>query len=193
MMTSVRDDPAVIALVARARDGDQAAWDEIVERFAPLVWSVCRRYRLSPADTDDVGAGVWLRLVERLDTIRDPAALPGWLATTTRHQCTNLLRTRQREVPLDDPPPDEATPASDEWLLKQEQHIALRAGFAELSNHCRELLGLLFADPPLPYATISSKLGIPVGGIGPNRQRCLEKLRNTTALAEFLSPSPEGR
>jgi RNA polymerase sigma factor (sigma-70 family) len=190
-MRGVRDDPATTALVTRARDGDQAAWDDIVERFAPLVWSLCRRYRLSAADADDVGASVWLRLVERLDTIRDPAALPGWLATTTHRECMNVLRARKRETPLDVEPAEQTGPASDEWLLKQERHIALRAGFAELPDHCRELLALVFADPPVPYAIISSTLDLPVGGIGPTRQRCLDKLRRSSALAELMTP--EGR
>ena len=88
----MRDDPAVIALVKRARDGDSRAWDQLVERYAPLVWSVCRRYRLSPADCDDVGAGVWLRLVEGLPSLREPAALPGWVATVTRRECLRFLR-----------------------------------------------------------------------------------------------------
>ena len=75
----MRDDPAVIDLVARARDGDQHAWDEIVDRYAPLVWFICKRYQLSRADVDDVGQTVWLLLVEKLGDLRQPAALPGWL------------------------------------------------------------------------------------------------------------------
>ena len=59
----MRDDPAVIALVVRASDGDQAAWNELIDRFAPLVWSICSRYRLSGQDINDVGQTVWLRLV----------------------------------------------------------------------------------------------------------------------------------
>ena len=187
-MGGVRDDPVVVALVARARAGDRPAWDEIVERYAPLVWSVCGRHRLSAADADDVGAMVWLRLVERLDSLRDAAALPGWLATTTHHECVNLLRLRDRYTDYDDDPADPG-PASDEWLLTQERHAALRAAFAELSEHCRRLLTLLFSDPPTPYGTISSTLGLPIGGIGPNRQRCLEKLRRTGPMAALL----EGR
>src|SRR5260370_40419673 len=83
----MRDDPQVTDLVTRARKGDQQAWDAIVERYAPLIWSICRRYRLSDADAEDVGQIVWLRLVDQLDNLRDPAALPGWLVTTTRREC----------------------------------------------------------------------------------------------------------
>lgn len=192
-MGSVRDDPVVVALVARARDGDQDAWHEIVERYSPLVWSVCLRHRLSTADGEDVGAVVWLRLVERLDSLRDPAALPGWLATTARNECLNLLRVRERSTDHVEDYVTDPGPPSDEWLLTQERHIALRAAFAELSDHCRQLLSLLFSDPPTPYATISDRLGLPVGGIGPGRQRCLDKLRRTGPLAALLDTSTEGR
>ena len=87
----VRDDPVVIDLVTRARHGDKRAWDVLIIRYAPLVWSICRRHRLGDADAQDVGQCGWLRLVDQLDRIRDPAALPGWLATVTRRECLRVL------------------------------------------------------------------------------------------------------
>ena len=86
------EDRSVTDLVARARNGDKQAWDGLVERYAPLVRSICRRHQLSDADADDVQQSVWLQLVSQLDKIRDPAALPGWLATTARRECGRLLR-----------------------------------------------------------------------------------------------------
>ena len=73
----MRDDSPVAALVARARHGDKQAWDAIVDRYAPLIWSICRRYRLDRADADDVGQSVWLRLVDQLALIREPGRPPG--------------------------------------------------------------------------------------------------------------------
>ena len=61
-------------------------------RYAPLVWSVCHRYRLNRTDIDDVGQTVWLLLVEQLGNLRVSAALPGWLATTTQRECLRVLR-----------------------------------------------------------------------------------------------------
>lgn len=189
MIATVRDDPAVVDLVERARGGDSAAWNAIVERYAPLVWSVCRRHGLTGADADDVGAAVWLRLVEGLAALREPAALPGWLATTTRRECLAVLRARQRQIPVEhDDLADEATPASDEWLLGQERQIALRAAFGRLSERCRQLLGLLFREPPATYAQISAELGMAVGAIGPNRQRCLDRLRATPEFVALADP-----
>jgi RNA polymerase sigma factor (sigma-70 family) len=187
MIGSVRDDPTVVRLVARARAGDQDAWDEIVQRYAPLVWATCRRYGLSDVDTDDVGSSVWLRLVENLDSLREPAALAGWLLTTIRNECLRLLRANGREVLIgDDRLAEQAdTTDTDAWLVLQQRRIALRAAFADLPIRCQELLTLLFTDPPTPYAQIKASLGIPVGAIGPTRQRCLDRLRRDPGLAEL--------
>jgi RNA polymerase sigma factor (sigma-70 family) len=184
----MRDDPAVIALVIRAQKGDQGAWDEIVERYAPLVWSICRRYRLNRADADDVGQSVWLRLVEQLSALRQPAALPGWLATTTQRECLRVAQVAQKqeskERPLDfDMAADEQSTMLEQELIKAEQNAALRAAFAQLPSRCRSLLSLLTRDPPLSYAEIGASIGAPVGSIGPNRARCLDRLRNSPELA----------
>ena len=187
----MRDDPTVVGLVERARDGDARAWDALVTRYAPLVWAVCRRHGLGGADAEDVAASVWLRLVERLDTIREPAALPGWLATTVRRECLVLLRSRRRQVLVGDEAGLDTTdddPAYDEWLVTQERHIALRVAFDHLPDNCRRLLALLFADPPAPYGEISSRTGTPVGAIGPTRRRCLDKLRRDPVLAAVVDP-----
>ena len=62
----MRSDPSVVALVARAARDDQGAWNELVERYLPLVWAICVRYQLSRADAEDVCQSVWLRLAEQL-------------------------------------------------------------------------------------------------------------------------------
>jgi RNA polymerase sigma factor (sigma-70 family) len=196
MIATVRDDPSVIELVELARAGDQGAWDRIVERYAPLVWAVCRGFGLSRADAEDVSACVWLRLVERLQTIREPAALPGWLKTTTLNESRYLLRMKRRQLPVGDDAEDwfeaEVEADSDEWLLAQERQVALRAAFAGLAQRCRRLLSMLFADPPTPYLRISEELEMPIGSIGPSRKRCLAELRDRPELAALLE-SPSAR
>ena len=179
------------ALVPRARNGDKQAWDELVERYAPLIWSICRRYQLRRADADDVGQHVWLHLVDKLAFLRDPAALPGWLATTTRRECSRVRRAARKEGPgrwrdaADIP--DQVTGAAESELLRAERHAALREAFAHLPPDSRQLIALLIHDPPVPYAEISAKLGIPVGSIGPARGRCLEKLRRHPAIAALIN------
>lgn len=183
----MRDDPVVMALVARATQGDQDAWNEIVERYAPLVYTICTRYRLSNHDTEDVGQTVWLLLVEQLGKLREPAALPGWLATTTARECLRVVTAASRAervgTGLDESVQfvDDAA-AIDEEILMAERNAGLRAAFAQIPPRCQRLLAMLISDPPHTYAQIHAELGIPVGSIGPQRARCLDRLRKTTAF-----------
>lgn len=82
------DHHPVTDLVTWARNGDKQAWDALVERYAALIWSTCRRHLLEDPDADAVGQRVWLLLLDQLNSLRDPAALPGWLATTTGKNAT---------------------------------------------------------------------------------------------------------
>lgn len=187
-----RDDLMVTNLVTRARDGDAQAWDALVERYVPLIWSICRRYGLGGADAEDVAQGVWLRLVGQLANIRDPDAIAGWLATTTTRECWRMLRAAQRpqgaRPGLDaESLPDERTPTAEQELLTAERHAALREAFADLAPRDQQLIAILAADPPVPYAEISARLGISVGSIGPNRARCLDKLRRHPAIAALIN------
>lgn len=194
--TDMRDDPSVVALVMRARAGEKDAWDEIVERYAPLVWSICKAFRLSRADADDVGQTVWLSLVEQLPRLREPAALPGWLATATRRECLRLAHGAERQQRLSQQVDqealvDERAAALDQDLLDAERNAALMAGFRQLEARCRELLAMLMRVPPVSYAEISDKLSMPIGAIGPTRARCLAKLRRSPAVAALIRSERE--
>jgi RNA polymerase sigma factor (sigma-70 family) len=191
----LRDDPPVTDLVTGARGGDKQAWDALVERYAPLIWSICRQYRLGRADAEDVAQSVWLRLVDQLGKIREPAALPGWLATTARRECGRLVRAARGPhaalYPLDPQTmADGQADAAEQEVLAAERHAALREAYTRLPPQGQRLIAMLTADPPVPYAEISARLGIPVGSIGPTRRRCLDQMRRHPALAALISAEP---
>lgn len=196
---------SVSALVAAARGGDSRAWDALVERFLPLVTALIARHRLGRADADDVNQTVWLRLVEHLGDLREPEALPGFIARVTRNECLRALRAHQRSLPVDPQaaspfdrapfdggafaglPPDRGVDVGlDDDLLREERHHALREALHDLPSARRDLLTLLVADPPIPYAEISRRLGIPIGSIGPTRSRALAQLRSNPGLRALL-------
>ena len=181
----------LVQLVTRAADGDKRAWDALVERFGPLIWSICRKYRLSYADAEDVGQNVWLQLTGHLGKIRDPAALPGWLATVTRREC---LRVTAAKLPMAagyvldaEILADEQSETAEQELLAAERYAALREAFATLPPPGQRLIALLLQDPPVSYAEISARLDIPVGSIGPTRRRYLDKLRSYPAVAALVT------
>lgn len=173
------------ALIDAANAGDQAAWEEIVDRFGGLVWATTRAHRLSRAEAADVAQTTWLRLVENLDRIKDPERLGAWLATTARRECLRHIRLRSRELLTGEYELFEA-PAEDrgaERLITRERNSALRGALSRISERCQSLLRLL-ATPDAPsYEEIGAALGMPVGAIGPTRSRCLEQLRRTPELA----------
>jgi DNA-directed RNA polymerase specialized sigma24 family protein len=84
--------------------------------------------------------------------------------------------------------PDKEARTAEQELLAAERHAALREAFLDLPPSDQRLIGLLIEDPPVPYAQISARLGIPVGSIGPTRHRCLDKLRRHLAIAALINP-----
>ncbi len=173
------------ALVEAARHGDQAAWDALVACHASRVWAVARAHRLSSADADDVFQVTFLRLMTHLDTIRDPARVGAWLATTARHECLRILRQSGRTVPSDDERvldrADPLLPPIESRLVERERVAALHAGLARLPERCQRLLRVLMADPEPSYEEVGLALDMPVGSIGPTRGRCLKLLRQELA------------
>ena len=166
-------------LLSRVIAGDERAWDEVVDRYAGLVWSVARSYRLASAATDDVVQTVWLRLAEHCSRIREPERLASWLATTTRNEALRVIRGNNRLTPQAalDELPELTTPSVEERVSDDVTLRAVLKAFAELSPADQQLMRLLCAVPPLDYQTIAEMLGRPIGSIGPTRARCLERLK----------------
>jgi RNA polymerase sigma factor (sigma-70 family) len=170
---------ATATLLARAAQGDQRAWDELVDEHSRLLWSVARSFRLDAADANDVVQTTWLRLLEHLDRIEDPSRLIGWLVTTARREAMRVLRKSGRERPVVEDTvldrPDDGPPV-DAALLQDERNQALWEAFARLGEKCRQLLRVAVTHPQA-YDEISEALGMPIGSIGPTRRRCLTQLR----------------
>jgi RNA polymerase sigma factor (sigma-70 family) len=174
----------VAPLVAEAGAGSEQAWNDLVARFASLVWGIARAHSLDQADAGDVSQTTWLRLVENLHRIRDPEKVGAWLASTARNECLRLLRRAGRQVPLNEDTEPEA--GSDETaiethLLETERDAALWRAFRRLGERCWLLLRLLMSDPPASYEEVSAATGWPLGSIGPTRARCLQQLRRHAA------------
>jgi RNA polymerase sigma factor (sigma-70 family) len=177
-------DELLAALVRDAAGGDARAWEQLVDRFASLVWSICRAHRLTEEDAADAAQLTWLHLLEHLDRIRDPERLAGWLATTCRRECLAVLRKSRSLVSVEQEHMDRLVgggPAADEPVLTTEEHAALWQAFQLLSTWCQQVLRELVIDPddgPPSYQVAAARLQVPVGSLGPTRARCLRRLRN---------------
>jgi RNA polymerase sigma factor (sigma-70 family) len=162
-------------LVARCRAGDQAAWGELVERFSRYVYAIAvQAFRLPEADAEDVFQEVFARAYQRLDTLRDDAAVKPWLAQLTRRLCIDRLRASARERPVADE--ELAAGEADETLAFLDEALAVHEALAAAPDHCREILDRFFARDE-SYKTIGEALDLPSGTIASRISRCLGRLK----------------
>lgn len=181
---SYESDPDLIDACCR---GDRRAWDALVERYSRLVWSIPRKYGLPESDCEDVHQTVFSVLVRHIDELRQRDRLASWLITTATRECWRIRRSERvragtaNAIDLDreggDEPGLQSALPDAEGPQQDEDRQLVREGLARLGGKCRDLLTALFSSPAEPhYPEIAERLGIPVGSIGPNRGRCLEKL-----------------
>jgi RNA polymerase sigma factor (sigma-70 family) len=167
-------------LVSRCLANEEAAWEELVDRYARYVYAIAARvYRLEPGDAEDVFQEVFARVFERLGTLRDVEALRPWIAQTTRRCAVDALRRNGRETTVDELPD-----AVDEGLAQLDEAMTVHAALATLSPDCREILDRFFARDE-SYRTIGDELDMPFGTIASRISRCLSRLR------DLLEPDPD--
>lgn len=172
------------ALVAACRNGEQKAWDTLVQRYERLIYTIPLRYGMTKAEAEDVFQAVWLTLLRHLDSLREPDRLAAWLVTTTKHACWSQRRKHSAELHLIPDHPlwaKESGPVeqpTEEIIEQYEQQFNLSKALSRLEEPCRGLLRALYYDTNSPsYQEISQKFKMPIGSIGPTRARCLQKLR----------------
>src|SRR6476659_9294773 len=143
-------------LVERCLAGDQAAWNELVEIYSRYVYAIVSKgFRLQGADAEDAFQEVFLRIFDRLGTLRNPDALRPWIAQLTRRVCLDRLAGSDREEPT------EVEPAGTERTLEElDEAFSVREALAGLSDECREVLDRFFCRDE-SYRTIGRELGIP--------------------------------
>ncbi|MFL6129423.1 MAG: RNA polymerase sigma factor [Mycobacteriales bacterium] len=184
-------------LLEAARMGNESAWSELVTRCTAALSRTARSYRLNESDVADVVQLTWLRLVENLDRIRQPQALNAWLITTCRREAMRAVRANSRTDPHDpgDPLGGLARLASqDAWsdpvyvVLRKEASAVVRLAVEKLPQRQERLLNKLMSthgETAGSYLHVAAALHIPVGSVGPTRQRALQRLRADETLLAF--------
>jgi RNA polymerase sigma factor (sigma-70 family) len=162
-------------LVARCREGDEQAWNELVSRFSRYVYAITSRaYRLPTHDAEDVFQEVFARTFEHLDELRDDDAVRPWIATLTRRLCVDKLRSGTREHVAEEPLED--VPQVHDEIAELDEAMAVHEAMRALPEECAEILDRFFTRDQ-SYRTIGEALDLPPGTIASRISRCLAKLR----------------
>ena len=171
-----------------AAAGDEDAWRDLVRRFDPMLRGIVKGYRLDAADAEDVVQTTWIRAYRNLDRLNEPAAIGGWLAITARREALRTLQRGVRELPSAEPQPvdEPGGEAPDTIAVAKERRTALRAAVRRLPGRQRALLSEMLRRPYASYEEIAEALDMPVGSIGPTRDRAISRLRCDTALAGVI-------
>jgi RNA polymerase sigma factor (sigma-70 family) len=171
-------------LTRAAAAGSEEAWTDLVTRLDAVLHTVARRYRLGAADVDDVVQTAWLRALDHVERLNDPGAIAGWLVTTTRREAMRTLQRAVREVLTDDTAaidePDVAGPET--AVIARERRLALRGAVRRLPGRQRDVVASLLCSPSATYERVAVQLAMPMGSIGPTRDRALARLREDREL-----------
>ena len=162
-------------LVARCQLGESAAFDTLVERWHPPLWSYVHRMTGDPVATEEVLQEGWLRILRGIDRLREPERLQAWLYSIVRRAFMDTLRGRyaQRDVDVIDAElPDTDPPAELGWEETEGLHRALQ----QLPPADRETI-VLFYLRELDLQEVAEILGIPVGTVKSRLHRARRALR----------------
>lgn len=168
-------------LVNLCLNGDATAWESLILRYRRFIYSFPAKFGFKMFDAADVFQAVCVSLLEHLHELKNEDKITAWLSTTATRQCMRLITEAQKQLPTPDEEFEEPLDPSmslDEIRVLNEAQQDLRDCVQRLPTKCRSLITMLYFDLQSPsYQEISDTLGMPVPGIGPNRARCLEKLK----------------
>lgn len=172
-------------LVGACRNGDEAAWDELVNRYQRLIFAIPRRAGLSEEQAADVFQEVFLTLFEKLDEIQQPEKIRSWIVTTAKFKTWGTVRRSkgfyapetEEEMEAEMAGLADKSPLADDVLIELEQQHQIRTALNELEDRCRTILSMIYLrDAAASYAEVANAIGVGETSISPMRARCLQKL-----------------
>ena len=172
------------ALVRRCLSGDSAACRELVGRFQPDVFAVCRRLLADAHDAEDVTQEVFLRVFRSLGRWDDSRPLRPWVVGIAVNRCRTWVGRRAKRPELADylhEAPDRR-PADDSAELR----AAIREAVDALRDEYREVF-VLFHEHGHGYEEIAGAVGRPVGTVKTWLHRARIELLNSLRARGLVS------
>lgn len=168
-------------LILQCREGEERAWHELIDLVGPVIFSLCRKSRLSHDESFDIFGRVSLQLVSSIDSLKSPEKVLSFVATITRRQIYSFYQTLRVIEYLDEQTlvamPDSKIESPDKIYEATHRRQMLIKAMLHLPERDFKLIKMLFFDPEEPsYQEIAARLKMPVSSIGPIRAKVLAKL-----------------
>ncbi len=172
-------------LVKLCRNGDQSAWDQLVNRYQRLIYAIPRRAGLSDEQAADVFQEVFLTLLQKIDEIEQPDRIRSWIVTTAKFKTWAVVRSgkglyspeTEEEMEAEMADLRDTSPLADDMLIELEEQHLIRAAMLELEERCQKILSMIYLrDPAASYAEVAAAIDVGETSISPLRSRCLKKL-----------------
>ena len=174
-------------LIRRCRDGDQAAWESLVDRYQRLIFTIPRRAGLSDEQATDIFQEVFLTLFEKIDAIEQPERIRSWIVTTAKYKTWALVRgakglyssATDAEMEMEMANIADTSALADDVLIELEEQHMIRTALAKLEDRCRQILSMIYlSEPAASYVEVAAAIGVGETSISPLRSRCLKKLKD---------------
>jgi RNA polymerase sigma factor (sigma-70 family) len=176
-------------LVQQCLEGNEQAWNTLIERYKRLIYSIPYKYRATPEDCADIFQSVCFELYSDLGKLRKVESLKSWIISVTAHKCYHWKKQQRGNVELDGMEQEvaEATAViAPELLIEVEKEQLVREAIRSLKPRCAEMIRMLFyEEPPIAYNEVAQRLGLATGSIGFIRGRCLMQLQKALVEAGF--------
>jgi RNA polymerase sigma-70 factor (ECF subfamily) len=183
-------------LLAKAQNGDTAAFEALIVRYEKLIYTIAYRFFNNREDAWDISQEALLKIYRSLDKCRNGAGFKSWAATIVTNACIDESRRRKarqaesldgfyededgaRELEL---PSDETTP--DEALVRKESGEEIKAALRALTEEHRALI-ILRDIYGFSYAEIAEQRGLRLGTVKSGISRARDSLK------KLLSPNSE--
>jgi RNA polymerase sigma-70 factor (ECF subfamily) len=174
LRTSEESDRDLAAVAARARAGERDAFRRLVELATPRLYRLALRVVGDPDEAEDVVQETTIRAWDRIEELREPAAVMGWLSHIARNAARDRLRwwKRRRRERFDEAgaalaglvAQSERAPLPDEALAGAQVRAAVARAVGALPDKHRAVLLLREADG-MSYEEIAEALGVAIGTV----------------------------
>ena len=168
-MSAVETSPADASLVRAAQVGDRGAFEQLYGRYARVVHAILLG-RLAAADADDALQDVFVTVLTKLRTLREPAAFAGWVARIARNRALDVRRRAPAIIELDE---QYGAPASQPDAVEAARALQ---SIRELPEAYRDTLMLRLVEG-LTGPEIAERTGLTPGSVRVNLHRGMQMLR----------------